>query len=143
MKDYQKEKEEMKKLIEKLSNSNTQIKIELFKLKKQIKQINYRDISKIIINNYINKYETKFKQNKELKNKKEKAIYICKLLIGHEKQCYEKIVIKYYVSNINSHISTIFDEYGKKYIVGASYDENNFIEKVYEDYRSKILEEKS
>ena len=34
----------------KIFNSSSHIKIELYKLKKEIKQINYRDVIKLIIN---------------------------------------------------------------------------------------------
>ena len=129
------------KMIEKMFNSNTHIKMELYKLKKEIKQINYRDVSKLIINDYIQKYEKDINKNKDLINKKQKAFYICKLLIGKEGTYFEKIIKKYYNSNAKSHISVIFDEYGKKCIVGSSYNENYVIEKVYEDYCKKIFDE--
>ena len=40
-------------------NKNHNIEKELSELKKEMKRINYRDISKIIINNYISKNKKK------------------------------------------------------------------------------------
>ena len=137
----EKNQKENKQIIEKLFNSNSQIKMELYKLKNEIKRINYRDISKLIINKYIEKYQKQINNKKDLKNKKEKAFYICKLLERKEATYFEKIINKYYDSNANSHISAIFDEYGKKCIVGSSYNEKYVIENVYEDYCDKIFEE--
>ena len=137
-----KENEQMKGKMDKMFNSNKLIKMELDIIKKEMKSINYRDVSKIIINNYINKYQKELNANKGIKTKKEKAFYISKLLIGNEARYYAKMINKYYNSNINSHIAIIFDEYGKKCIIGSSFDENHVIQKVSEDYYMQIFEEK-
>ena len=135
--------EESRKFRENSINSHIEIKSELFKIKHDMKQINYRDISKPIINNYIKKFENKLNDKKLLKNKKEKAMYIIKLLKGQESSYYNKIVNKYYDSNFESHISKIFKEYGKKYIIGMSYDKNDIINKILNDYCNIILDEKN
>ena len=62
-------------------NKTFNIEKELSELKKEMKRINYRDISKIIINNYISKNK---KELPTLNNKKEKADYILTLLHGEE-----------------------------------------------------------
>ena len=48
----------------KAENNNVKIQSELFALKKEMKEISYRDISKLIINNYIEKYSSKLKKEK-------------------------------------------------------------------------------
>ena len=60
---YQNIKEENKninktftKFKTKAANNNVKIQSELFTLIKEMKEISYRDISKLIINNYIEKY---------------------------------------------------------------------------------------
>ena len=70
-------------------------------------------------------------------------MYIIKLLKGQESSYYNKIVNKYYDSNFESHISKIFKEYGKKYIIGMSYDKNDIINKILNDYCNIILDEKN
>ena len=42
----------------KIINSNLEKKMEVLELKKEIRKINYRDISKIIIDDYINKFNS-------------------------------------------------------------------------------------
>ena len=42
----------------KIINSNLETKMEVLELKKEIRKINYRDISKIIIDDYINKFNS-------------------------------------------------------------------------------------
>ena len=58
----------------KAANNNVKIQSKLFALKKEMKEISYRDISKLIINNYIEKYCNKLKKEKNPKNSKD---FIC------------------------------------------------------------------
>ena len=92
-------------------NKNFNIQKELSELKKEMKRINYRDISKIIINNYISKNKKKLQP---LNNKKEKADYILTLLDGKELEYFKKIVITYFDSNLRSHISYVMMDLDKK-----------------------------
>ena len=135
-------REAFQKFKEREINEHTKIKTELYKLKKEMRRINYRDISKFVINNYIEKYSNKLKGEKHLKNKKDKAIKIGAYLNGIESTYYNKIIKKYYDSNYNSHISKIFSEFGKNSIIGLDFDKNDIIDKIFFDYCKTILEEK-
>ena len=147
--ELQKNNEEIKdlkdknvKMTNKIINSNFKTKMEVLNLKKEMRKINYRDISRNIINDYLNKYHAALNLTK-LTNKKDKAIYIGKnLLKGSESTYYNQIVDKYYDSDYKSHISVIFNEYGKKCIVGSKFDKNDVIEKVYVDYCDNIFDDK-
>ena len=130
------------KMTNKIINSNFKTKMEVLNLKKEMRKINYRDISRNIINDYLNKYHAALNLTK-LTNKKDKAIYIGKnLLKGSESTYYNQIVDKYYDSDYKSHISVIFNEYGKKCILGSKFDKNDVIEKVYVDYCDNIFDDK-
>ena len=141
-KENNKIKNEFNKFKDKAQFSQVEIKTELFKLKKEIKQISYRDISKLIINNYINKYKNRLEQEKNLKTKKDKAMAIIKYLVEPELTYYNKIVNKYYDSNYLSHISKIFKDFGMNYIIGLKIEKNEIIDKIFIDYCKIILEEK-
>lgn len=148
-KDYQNIKEENKNIKEtfnkfkiKAANDNVKIQSELFVLKKEMKQISYRDISKLIINNYIEKYGNKLKKEKNLNNKKDKAKKISTYLAGKEFDFYKKIFEKYYDSNDKSHITNIFHLFGKKNIIGLEVNKSDIINKIFSDYCNVILEEK-
>ena len=136
-----KELEKFKKSNVKMENKLLNVKNELFELKKDMKRINYRDISKIIINEYISRYKTQLP--KSLNDKKEKAYYVLKLLEEKEKVCMEKIVNAYYDSNIKSHISHVINEFNKKNIVGSSFDKNYVINSISNDYCKNIIDEKN
>ena len=136
-----KELEKFKKSNVKMENKLLNVKNELFELKKDMKRINYRDISKIIINEYISRYKTQLP--KSLNDKKEKAYYVLKLLEEKEKECMEKIVNAYYDSNIKSHISHVINEFNKKNIVGSSFDKNYVINSISNDYCKNIIDEKN
>lgn len=135
-------KEDFRKFKDKSINTHIEIKSELFKLKKEMKAISYRDISKPIINNYIDKYQNKLIKEKNLKNKKDKALFITKYLTGQESAYYSKIINKYYDSNEMSHISKIFNDFGKNYIIGLTLEKNDIIDKIFNDYCNIILDEK-
>lgn len=136
-------KEEYKKFKEKTISDHIEFKSELYKLKNDMKTICYRDISKPIINKYIIKYKNKLNNETNLKNKKDRATKIIEYLKGEELTYYNRIVTKYYEANNYSHISKIFKDFGKKYIVGLSYDPNDIVDKVFNDYCKIILEENS
>ena len=136
-----KELKKFKKSNVKMENKLLNVKNELFELKKDMKRINYRDISKIIINEYISRYKTQLP--KSLNDKKEKAYYVLKLLEEKEKVCMEKIVNAYYDSNIKSHISHVINEFNKKNIVGSSFDKNYVINSISNDYCKNIIDEKN
>ena len=123
------------RMMKKLKNIQT----ELSELKKEMKKINFRDISKIIINNYITKYKTKLTS---LYNKKEKAYHLLLFLKGKEKDYLKKILDTYYNSNIRSHISYVIEELNKKNIIGSPYDINYVANIIINDYCNKILNEK-
>ena len=133
-------KEQLTKYKEKSLNSQLQMKIDLFKLKNEMRQISYRDISKPIINNYIEKYESQLKKEDNLKNKKDKAQKIVKYLNGEELNYYGKLVEKYYASNENSHMSKIFKMFGKNYIVGLEQNKIVIVDKIFTDYCRIIFE---
>ena len=137
-----KTKEELVKFKEKAMCGHIEMKTEIYKLKNQMKQISYRDISKPIINNYIKRYENNMKNLENLCTGKDKAEYIKNYLIGPELNYYNKIITKYYDSNHKSHISTIFKDFGKNYIIGLTGDKKDIIDKIFSDYCKIILEEK-
>ena len=74
--DYEHMKKQFETYKEKSINNYVDIKSELYKLKNEMREISYRDISKPIINNYINEYESRLSKEKNLKNKKDKATKI-------------------------------------------------------------------
>ena len=139
---YKLVKEELKEVKKKEIDGQIKIKSELFKLKKEMKQISYRDISRSIINNYIEKYGNKLIKENNLKKKKDKAKKIVTYLKGKESAYYNKIVDKYFDSNYKSHISKIFNDFGKNSIIGLELEKNDIIDKIFSDYCSTILEEK-
>lgn len=115
-------------LINKIKEQN----IKIDELKGEIKLIKLRDISKIIINKYINKYE---KEVSKYINKKDKVFQICKLLIGKEKIYFNKIVEKYYHSNNESHFTGLLDEYNNNY-----FDKNSDItQNIIKDYLLRVF----
>ena len=120
-------------------NKTFNIEKELSELKKEMKRINYRDISKIIINNYISKNK---KELPPLNNKKEKADYILTLLDGKELEYFKKIVITYFDSNLRSHISYAMMDLDKKIIIGSPHNETSLIDKITNDYFMKIFDER-
>ena len=63
-------------------------------------------------------------------------------MTGQELTYYSKIVNKYYDSNYMSHISKIFNDFGKNYIIGLTVEKNDIINKIYDDYCKIILDEK-
>ena len=140
---YKHVKEELKEVKKKEIDGKIKIKSDLFKLKKEMKQISYRDISKSIINNYIEKYGNKLIKENNLRKKKDKAKKIVTYLKGKESAYYNKIVDKYFDSNYKSHISKIFNDFGKNSILGLELEKNNIIDKIFSDYCSVILEEKT
>jgi len=135
-------KNEFNKFKDKAQYNQIQTKIELFKLKQEIRQISYRDISKPIINNYIIKYKNKLQNENNLKTKKDKAMKISQYLNGKELIYYNKIASKYFDSNYTSHISKIFKDFGMNYIVGLELKKDEIIDKIFDDYCKIILEEK-
>ena len=148
IKEQNKINENIKKELEKCKESNIKMenkllnmKNELFELKKDMKKINYRDISKIIINEYISRFKSQLPNT--LNYKEEKAYYVLTLLEGKEKECMQKIVNTYYDSNIKSHISHVINKYNKKNIVGSSFDKNYVINSISNDYCQKIIDEKN
>ena len=135
--------QEADKTRKKLVNSLVEMKSQLFSMKNEMKQISYRDISKPIINSYINKYNNELGKEKNIKNKKDKAIKIIKYIKGNESAYYEKLVKKYYDSNHVSYISKVFNDFGLNYIIGLTYNKNELIDKVYAEYCKIFLEEKN
>ena len=133
-------KEQLTEFKEKSLNSQLKMKIDLFKLKNEMRQISYRDISKPIINNYIEKYESQLEKEDNLKNKKDKAQKIVKYLKGDELNYYDKLIGKYYAFNENSHISKIFKMFGNNYIVGLEQKKNVIVDKIFSDYCRIIFE---
>ena len=113
--------------IKKLNQENSE-------LKSQIKKIEFRDISKIIINNYISKYENKLSHSN---NKKDKVYKISKFLKGKEQVYFIKLIDDYYHSNELSHITGLLEDYKKKYIVGLS--NINLKQKIISDYILNIF----
>ena len=136
-------KAELKEVKKKGIDEFVKIKSEVFKLKKEMKEISYRDISRFIINNYLQKYGDKLKYENNLIKKKEKAKKIVSYLSGNESIYFNKIVDKYFDSNYKSHISKIFHDFGKKPIIGLETKKADIIEKVFSDYCKVILEEKN
>ena len=139
--DYEHMKKQFETYKEKSINNYVDIKSELYKLKNEMREISYRDISKPIINNYINEYESRLSKEKNLKNKKDKATKIIEYVKGKELLYYKKIVNKYYDANHVSHISKVFKDFGKKYIIGLTLDKNDLINSIFADYCKIILEE--
>jgi len=141
---YKKSQESYKKSQEsysKLMNIVQKNKKDLDELKKEMKRISYRDISKLIINKYISKYENKLPLNA---NKKKKAELILSYIVEKdEKNYFKKISETYFDSNIKSHISYILKESEKKMIIGSNYNTNSLINEIFKDYCEKIIEEKN
>jgi len=122
-----------KKLMEsetKFTNNIKKLNKEVVELKSELKKIKFRDISKVIINNYISKYSDQIAQ---FKNKKEKAYNISNSLKGKEKFYYDKIIDKYYKSNRASHITGYIEEFQKNNIIGFSKNDD-IIKKLINDY---------
>lgn len=132
--------ENLEKVKKKIINLNLETKKEISKLKHQMKLINYRDISKNIINNYLNKYNNRIPKDIQNQKKKEKANYISKYLKGDERNYYQKIIDKYYDANYKSHISVVFNEYEKNMIVGSKFEKTSIVDKVFEDYCLNIFD---
>ena len=119
------------KFLEKIQNLNN----EIGKLNSTIKQIKFRDISKIIINEYIEKYSHDIKIPF---NKKNKAYYIIeKKLKGKEKNYFKMICDKYYDSNEDSHFSGILKNYIKN---NNKLSRCEITEKIIKEYLFHILE---
>ena len=121
-------------MMKKLQN----IQDELSELKKEMKIINFKDISKIIINNYITKYKTELTS---LYNKKEKAYHLLSFLKGKEKDYLKKILDTYYNSTIKSHIFYANEELNKRNIIGSPYGTYSVINIISDDYCKKIFNE--
>ena len=115
------------------------LKKEIFELKSEMKTIKFRDISKMIINNYISKYLNLIK---EINNKKDKAYKIADFLNGNEKLYYMTLINKYYESNKSSHITGYIEEYKKKDIIGLSKDDD-ITRKLINEYISTIFQIKN
>ena len=131
----QKFEESHLKMMKKLQN----IQNEISELKKEMKRINSRDISKIIINDYITKYKIKLSSSYD---KKEKVYHILSLLNGKEKDYVKKILDTYYDSNIRSHIIYAIEELNKRNIIGSPYDINYVVNIIIKDYCNNVLNEK-
>ena len=134
-------KEQFNEFKEKTLNSNLKIRSELYKLKLEMRQISYRDISKPIIDSYVEKYKNSLSKEKNVKKKKDKAFKVINYLMGSELTYFKKITEKYYNSNIASHISKIFNDFGKTYVIGLSCEKNDIVDKIFKDYCKTILEE--
>lgn len=109
-------------------------------LKRELRNINYRDISKVIINTYLDKYYDKLVH---LLNKKDKVYHILKLLNGNEYYYYKKIIDKYYESNTKSHISIVFHQIEEECFMDLKSNNSHVIQKKNDEYCSNILEEKT
>ena len=119
------------KFLEKIQNLND----EIGKLNVTIKKIKFRDISKIIINQYIEKFSHNIKISL---NKKDKAYYVIeKILKDKEKIYFKKICDKYYNSNEESHFSGLLKNYMKN---DEKISYNKITEKIIKDYLLHILE---
>ena len=129
------------KKTQKLMNSIVKMKSQLCSMKNEMRQISYRDISKLIINNYIDKYEKKLGKEMNIKKRKDKANKIIEYIKGNESTYYKRLVNKYYDSNHVSHISKVFEDLGLKYIIGLTYNKNELIDKILADYCKIFLEE--
>ena len=129
------------KKTQKLMNSIVKMKSQLCSMKNEMRQISYRDISKLIINNYIDKYEKKLGKEMDIKKRKDKATKIIEYIKGNESTYYKRLVNKYYDSNHVSHISKFFEDLGLNYIIGLTYNKNELIDKVLADYCKIFLEE--
>ena len=129
------------KKTQKLMNSIVKMKSQLCSMKNEMRQISYRDISKLIINNYIDKYEKKLGKEMNIKKRKDKANKIIEYIKGNESTYYKRLVSKYYDSNHVSHISKVFEDFGLNYIIGLTYNKNELIDKVLADYCKIFLEE--
>ena len=145
IKDVKKQNEEIiqegDKKTQKLMNSIVKMKSQLCSMKNEMRQISYRDISKLIINNYIDKYEKKLGKEMNIKKRKDKANKIIEYIKGNESTYYKRLVNKYYDSNHVSHISKVFEDLGLKYIIGLTYNKNELIDKILADYCKIFLEE--
>ena len=141
IKDVKKQNEEADKKTQKLMNSIVKMKSQLCSMKNEMRQISYRDISKLIINNYIDKYEKKLGKEMNIKKRKDKANKIIEYIKGNESTYYKRLVNKYYDSNHVSHISKVFEDLGLKYIIGLTYNKNELIDKILADYCKIFLEE--
>ena len=129
------------KKTQKLMNSIVKMKSQLCSMKNEMRQISYRDISKLIINNYIDKYEKKLGKEMDIKKRKDKATKIIEYIKGNESTYYKRLVNKYYDSNHVSHISKVFEDLGLNYIIGLTYNKSELIDKVLADYCKIFLEE--
>ena len=109
---------------EKVITSNLKQEKEINNIKQSMKRIEYSDISKNIINNYLLKFEKSLDRKS---NKKDKVYKICSLLKGNEKKYFNELVNKYYESNDLSHITQIFKELEEKTIVDEKDDMINNI----------------
>ena len=145
IKDVKKQNEEIiqeaDKKTQKLMNSIVKMKSQLCSMKNEMRQISYRDISKLIINNYIEKYEKKLGKEMNIKKRKDKANKIIEYIKGNESTYYKRLVNKYYDSNHVSHISKVFEDLGLNYIIGLTYNKNELIDKILADYCKIFLEE--
>ena len=102
----QKNYEESKKLfINKIKKQNKEIE----ELKSEMKSIKFRDVSKLIINKYVNKYSKVLPQS--YNNKKDQVYGIAELLKGKEKLYFQQLIDKYYHSNDESHFTGLLAEY--------------------------------
>ena len=145
-------KELQKKLVQEEKNflnfkkqtisSNLKKEMEFKAMAKTLKMIEFRDISKIIINNYVEKHGQNM--NKELK-KKEKVLAICDKLKGREKNYFSQLVKNHYNSNHMSHISEIFKNLEAKHIIGIGKNDDVISETTSEYINSmfKIEKEKN
>ena len=133
--------QENDKKTQKLMNSIVKMKSQLCSMKNEMRQISYRDISKLIINNYIDKYEKKLGKEMNIKKRKDKANKIIEYIKGNESTYYKRLVNKYYDSNHVSHISKVFEDLGLNYIIGLTYNKNELIDKILADYCKIFLEE--
>ena len=145
-------KELQKKLVQEEKNflnfkkqtisSNLKKEMEFKAMAKTLKMIEFRDISKIIINNYVEKHGQNM--NKELK-KKEKVLAICDKLKGRKKNYFSQLVKNYYNSNHMSHISEIFKNLEAKHIIGIGKNDDVISETTSEYINSmfKIEKEKN
>ena len=120
-------------LKKKVITSNLKKEKEINKIKQSMKRIEYRDISKNIINNYLLKFE---KSLDKKSNKKDNVFKICSLLKGDEKKFFSELVNKYYESNDLSHMTQIFKELEEKAIVD---EKDDIINNIINDYICNIF----
>ena len=148
-------KKRAKKELEKGKKENDALKSQIFTLNKELSKvkddlsrIKLRDISKIIINKYINKNKNKLilLEYVNFMTKKDKSYEILKILKGKEQYYFRQLIDKYFESNDKSHISGLFGNYNnvkgknivqdvKRLYISKIFDLNNvsnlFDEKIY------------